>query len=130
MINGTLSDDLYTQVLLDAAHHLQCSGSLPTAEAHAALTNASCGDEVSVDVQVSPDKKTITDVKWRGHGCIISQAHMDGVAQLAIGTSVEKVQSWGRSDVLAIFGLTEIASGREKCLTLGLRALQQALLSL
>lgn len=127
MTNPQLSDDIYTQVLLDAAHYPECSGTLPKPDAEATVTNASCGDEVTVQLQLSADKKNITAVKWEGHGCIISQAHMDGLAQRATGAAVSAVRGWTKNDVLAIFGLPTITSGREKCLQLGLRALQQAL---
>ncbi len=130
MTDTHLSDDIYTQVLLDAAHYPECSGTLVKPDLQTTATNASCGDEVTVQLQLSPDKKIITAVKWEGHGCIISQAHMDGLAQRVTGTAVSVVRSWTKADVLTIFGLHEITSGREKCLLLGLRAVQQALASL
>lgn len=129
MTNTQPLDDIYTQVLLDAAHYPECSGKLSQPDLEATVTNASCGDVVTVQLQLSADKTTITAVKWEGHGCIISQAHMDGLAQRATGATVAVVKGWTKNDVLAIFGLPSITSGREKCLQLGLRALQQALAS-
>jgi nitrogen fixation NifU-like protein len=120
-------DSLYSDILLDAAHHPQCRGHLKQIDAQTTLRNASCGDVVSVEVGLDEQKQQIQNVKWQGQGCIISQAHMDAVAVAVIGKSILEVQQWGQAEVLALFGLPEITPGRLKCLLLGLTAVQQAL---
>jgi nitrogen fixation NifU-like protein len=119
--------DLYAQVLLDAAHHPQYRGHLANPDLKTIARNASCGDVIAVELQLSPDKQTITAVKWQGEGCIISQAHMDVLAAELAGQPIAKVKTWDKPEILALFGLATITPGREKCLMLSLRAVQQAL---
>ncbi len=119
--------DLYAQVLLDAAHHPHHRGHLAEPDLKTIARNTSCGDVIAVELQLSPDKQTITAVKWQGEGCIISQAHMDVLATQLAGQPIEKVKTWDKPEILALFGLSTINPGREKCLMLSLRAVQQAL---
>lgn len=119
--------DLYAQVLLDAAHHPQHRGHLTDPDLKTTARNASCGDVISVELQLSADKQTITAIKWQGEGCIISQAHMDVLAAQLAGQPIAKVKTWDKPEILALFGLSTITPGREKCLMLSLRAVQQAL---
>jgi len=124
-----LTDELYTQILLDAVHQPQHRGDMLEPDLTTTTGNASCGDEVIVKIKLSTDKTLFKAVKWQGQGCIISQAHMDGMAAAVIGQKLLTVKTWGRPEVLALFGLTNISSSREKCLMLGLKAIQQAISS-
>ena len=120
-------DKIYTQVLLDSVYNPQSKISLPQADKQASLRNSSCGDEINVQLKLSPDGQKISQVGWQGDGCIISQAHMDGLALVLRDKKVSDVKTWGQAEVLKVFGLPSIAPGRLKCLLLGLTAVQQAL---
>lgn len=119
--------EIYTQVLLDSAHHPQAKVELDKADKKTSLRNASCGDEVSVELKLSQDGTKILAVGWQGEGCIISQAHMDGLALAMTDQEVKTILTWGQTEVLGLFGLPSVSPGRLKCLMLGLTAVQQAL---
>jgi len=120
-------DDIYTQVLLDSAHHPQTKVSLQNPDRQAEARNSSCGDAISVELKLSPDGQIIHQVGWRGDGCIISQAHMEGLALALVGQKVTSLKTWTEIEMLKLFGLPNISPGRLKCLMLGLTAVKQAL---
>lgn len=70
-MNGEL-EELYQQVILDHSRRPRNKGEIPGAvRVHG--DNPSCGDEIDLSVQFSPDG-TVEDVKFLGQGCAISQA--------------------------------------------------------
>lgn len=119
-------NDLYHEDLLDEAKHPSNYGSLEDADLTTTQFNASCGDVVTVAIKLSDDKKTIQDIKWKGHGCIISQAAMSVLSEKMKHFPVEKVRELTQEDLLTELGLPEISIGRVKCLLLGLLAIQKA----
>jgi nitrogen fixation NifU-like protein len=65
-------EELYQQVILDHSRRPRNRGEIPGAiRVHG--DNPSCGDEIDLSVQFSPDG-AVEDVKFTGHGCAISQA--------------------------------------------------------
>ncbi len=90
-------------------------------------TNASCGDEVIVTLKFSPDKKIVEDVRWTGHGCVVSQASMSVLSEKLKGVSVAQIKQWQKADLLPFFGMNDISAGREKCFLMGLKAVQKAI---
>jgi len=65
-------DALYREVIM--AHHQNPMGRKPLDEvsAHAHGYNASCGDEIDVNIKV--EDGVIAGIQVDGHGCAISQA--------------------------------------------------------
>ncbi len=118
-------NDLYHEDLLDEAKNPNNYGELEDADVTTTQFNASCGDVITVFVKLSGDKTQIVDVKWKGHGCIISQASMSVLSEKIKGYSVEKLQKLTQEAVLEELGLTEISMGRVKCLLLGLSAVKK-----
>jgi len=118
-------DKLYHEDLLDEAKNPNNFGDLDNADFKTTSYNASCGDVISVAVKLSEDKKTIQDIKWKGHGCIISQASMSVLSEKIKGLSVENLQELTQDEILEGLGLEEISMGRVKCLLLGLSAVKK-----
>lgn len=119
-------NDLYREVILQEAAEPQNVGSLPSATHEHSATNASCGDEVTVQLEVT-DSETIKNMAWQGNGCAISQASMSLLSEVVIGKSVDDVKNLTDKALLELLGLKEINPGREKCMMLGLKAVQRAL---
>ena len=120
-------NDLYQQEILQAAKEKQNFGSLPDTDVQSEHYNAACGDKIMVQLKFSPDQKTITDLKWQGEGCIISQAAMSRLSQAAIGQKIKAVQQLTKKDLLNLLHLENISPGREHCLQIGLEAIKKAL---
>jgi nitrogen fixation NifU-like protein len=59
-------------------------GDAPGPEAH--RRSPACGDEVTVRVIVAGD--AIADLRWDGHGCVVSTAAASALSSTAVGLSV------------------------------------------
>ena len=121
-----MSTALYHQLLLEEAHHPRHQGSLDQPDATAQTTNASCGDSVTVELRFSTDKSQIEQMAWRGAGCIISQAFLSLLSDWVQGKTIQQVLALTKEEMLNWIDKSELSPGREKCLTLGLRAVHAA----
>lgn len=84
-------DDLYKEIILDHFRRPRRKGSLDAADArHARGFNPLCGDEVEVSVLVEDDN--ISDVRFEGRGCAISQASASIVSELAAGKTSDEFE--------------------------------------
>ena len=66
-------DDLYREQILDHYKRPRNFGELPTADLEFEDNNPLCGDELKVQLIVD-DEQRVTDLRFSGHGCAISQA--------------------------------------------------------
>ncbi len=113
-------DDLYRENILEHYRHPQNYGSIPEVEVtfDAEGQNPLCGDEIKVQFSVD-DSRMITNVKFSGHGCAISQAAMSMLSTELIGRSVDEVSEMSKDDVLDLLGIP-LSPVRLKCAVLGL----------
>lgn len=72
MISNELNQ-LYREMILDHANHPHHKGALAHYTDQAHLQNTTCGDDLTVQVDISP-QKVIEKVAYTGSGCTISQA--------------------------------------------------------
>ncbi len=118
-------DEIYAQLLLDAAKHPANYGELPTPTVTGEQFNASCGDHMQVAMQID-EEGVINLVKWQGEGCVISRAHMSALSELLVGKHMSQAMQLGKQDMLQLFGFNEgLTPGREKCLMIGLVTVQK-----
>ena len=91
-------ESLYQQIILDAARERYGEGEI-TEGTHKSSghgcshqVNPSCGDEVTMQVQLSDDGKRLEEIVWKGQGCSISQASISIMTEMLEGASVEESQ--------------------------------------
>lgn len=142
MSSGDLSA-LYQQLILDHGRnpHGRVTLEHPTASSH--QLNPTCGDEITLSIQV--DAGTIARVGWIGHGCTISQSSASLLSTLVEGRAVgdtrvllEEFRTALRSrgaieldeerfgDAIALNGVSRYVA-RVKCAMLAWVALEHAL---
>ena len=119
-------DDLYREDILDHYEHPHHHGTLADADISIGDNNPSCGDRISIDVKLTPDRARIADIAFSGDGCVISQAATSMLMEAVIGQSVEQVQQLDRNAVLGLLGVP-LTPTRIKCAMLGLKVLQAGL---
>ena len=131
--------DLYQQVILDHNRRPRNRGKLPSANRVAHGDNPSCGDQCSVYINLDGDK--ISEIKFDGSGCAISQASASLMTTQLKGKTTAEAESLFKdfheivtsgkepeetSDVAAFAGVHAFPA-RIKCATLGWHAALNAL---
>ncbi|CAB4585676.1 MAG: SUF system NifU family Fe-S cluster assembly protein [Actinobacteria bacterium] len=81
-------DSLYQEVILDHYKHPQNKGLSPTFDAQVHHVNTSCGDEITLNIDLEGD--VISSLTWDGQGCSISQASVSMMSDLLTGKSLEE----------------------------------------
>lgn len=136
-------DSLYQEVILDAYRNPKNRGRIENAQMQVHHNNPSCGDEITLTLNL--DKDQISNIKWDGVGCSISIASASMMSELVLGKNSAQaldlldkfsdlMQSKGKStgddvlqDALAFAGVSKFPA-RIKCALLGWMAFKDALL--
>jgi nitrogen fixation NifU-like protein len=83
--------ELYTQVIMDHYQHPRNRGELEDADLREHLLNPLCGDEVTVYAVLHGD--SVTNVKFEGRGCSISQASASMMTERLSGKSLKEAEA-------------------------------------
>ncbi|HEY8166942.1 MAG TPA: SUF system NifU family Fe-S cluster assembly protein [Gemmatimonadaceae bacterium] len=84
---------LYQEMILDHYRRPRNKGELPDATTEVTMLNPLCGDEIKLDVIFDGDR--VSDLRFSGRGCSISQASASMMTQLVKGKSSEEIESLG-----------------------------------
>lgn len=133
-------DDLYRELILDHYAHPRNRGEIPEPDIRVEGTNPLCGDELSIYVKL--DGTTISDVRFVGRGCSISQASASMMTQQIKGKTLQEARALsGRfkammhgeavaedelGDLMALQGVRKFPV-RVKCATLSWVAIEQGM---
>lgn len=137
-------DQMYQEVILDHYHHPQHSGLRDAFDAEVHHVNTSCGDELTLRVQLSSDGSVVEDISYEAEGCSISQASTSIMSEEIIGQTVavamkklaafeEMITSRGQKegdpeligDGVSFAGVSQYPA-RVKCALLGWKAFEAA----
>ena len=86
--------------------------------------NPGCGDIVTICLKIEND--IITDFKFEGEGCIVSQAGTSIISEVVLGKSTKEIMNMGPEIITDIIG-EELALSRPKCSTLGISTVKLAI---
>ena len=135
----SLLEQLYKETILEHYKRPRNSGALDPYTVKEEGLNPSCGDELELYLTLEND--TITDVKFTGEGCAISQASTSMMTEAIKGKKVTEALGLSRDfkamiqgkdtpdtlgDLKALEGIAKLHA-RVKCATLGWITLEQAL---
>jgi len=116
--------DYYREYILDHYRNPRNYGKLEHPDVHSEESNPLCGDQLALDLQIADDH--VSEVRFQGRGCAISQASASILSEMIEGKSTEEVIHLGKDDILEALGIP-ISPARTKCAFLCLRALHRGL---
>ena len=114
-------DSIYREIILDHYQNPRNRGTLDPADYTYEDTNPLCGDEVRIDVRVADDR--VSDVKFSGRGCAVSQASASILTEMVEGKSLAEVKTITKDDLLDEIGIP-VSPARMSCALLGLKVLK------
>ena len=83
---------IYTAALMEHNAHPDYKYDLENATHEHEGINPSCGDELVLKLRLGDDGRTIEEAAFTGHGCAVSQASADMMADLITGESIEEAR--------------------------------------
>lgn len=140
-------EQLYQQVILDHSRERHGHGLTEGAAGESFQVNPTCGDEVRLQVHLTPGTDTICAITWEGQGCSISQASISVLVDLVTGADYARADELAETfralmhsrgealapeqteqlgDAAAFVGVAQYPA-RVKCAMLGWMALRDAL---
>ena len=132
-------DNLYKDIILEHYKHPRNRGRLNPATVSGEGLNPSCGDELELFLNL--EEGVISDVKFSGEGCAISQASASMMTEAIKGKSLEEALELSAQfkamirgeepddalgDLKTLQGISKLHA-RVKCATLSWVTLEQAL---
>jgi len=117
-------DDMYREEILSHYKRPRNWGPLDDPDLEFEDTNPLCGDELKVMLKLD-EQKVVTDVRFDGHGCAISQASASMASEELVGKSVDELVALDKSFVLDLLGIP-ISATRMKCAMLSLKVIKSA----
>jgi nitrogen fixation NifU-like protein len=115
-------EDLYRELIIDHYKNPQFRGHLDPNDIHFEDDNPLCGDQIEITLRVDETGR-VTDGRFDGHGCAISQASADLLIESVIGRPLDEVKKLGKQDILDLLGI-ELGPVRLKCALLSLKVLK------
>lgn len=113
----------YREEVIDHAKHPRNKGVIKGATHKGKATNASCGDEMSVELEIVDGK--IMQASFDGTGCALAVSAASMLVEKIEGVTVKKAKE--EAEKLISDFEEEVSPGRVKCVRLSLEAMMSAL---
>jgi len=115
-------DDLYREIIIEHYKNPSYRGHLDPHDIAFEDSNPLCGDHIKVELRIGADG-TVSDARFDGHGCAISQASADLLMESIVGKPLAEIRKLDKQDVLDMLGI-ELGPVRLKCALLSLKVLK------
>jgi nitrogen fixation NifU-like protein len=115
-------EDLYRETIIEHYKNPSHRGRLDPHDISFADNNPLCGDHIQVDLRLD-EGGIVTEARFDGHGCAISQASADLLMETVIGKHLDEIKKLTKQDVIEILGI-DLGPVRLKCALLSLKVLK------
>ena len=119
--------EMYQEQILDHYKHPRNRGEMPDADLQARDYNPLCGDDLTIYLKTD-EKGTITDVRFTGQGCAISQSSASMLTMMLKGKNISEAKGIDPDRIVKMLGIP-LSAVRLKCALLSLQVLKKALFS-
>lgn len=116
--------EIYKEHILDLYKNPHNKGNLKNPTHEFSKNNPLCGDEIKIQLIIHGNK--ITDIKFSGQGCAISQASASLLTDKIKNFSINQIKKFSSADLLNLLKVP-ISYTRIKCALLPLDAVKGAL---
>ncbi len=116
---------MYKEIILDYYKNPRNRGTLESPQAVARDSNPLCGDVVEMQLKFSNGK--VSEIKFSGDGCAISQASASMLTEVVMGKSIDEVRRIDKTVLLENLGSPNLGAVRIKCALLPLKVMKTAL---
>jgi nitrogen fixation NifU-like protein len=99
---------LYQDIILDHYRRPRNKGTLEHASISVPMRNPLCGDEITLELEMNGD--AISDVRFTGRGCSISQASTSMMTEMVKGKHVAEIAQIGERFRAMVMGDAEAAA--------------------
>ena len=117
-----MSEDIYKEIILDHYRNPRNKGNINDAEISAQDYNPVCGDKLTLDIKLEND--VVSDIKFDGEGCAISQASASILTEMLMGKTLEDLSKFSKDALLEELGTPSLGPARIKCALLSLKVLK------
>lgn len=115
---------MYKEIILDYYKNPRNRGTIESPDAKSRDSNPLCGDVVEMQLKFSNGK--VSDIKFSGDGCAISQASASMLTEMVMGKSIEEVRKIDKTILLENLGSPNLGAVRIKCALLPLKVMKTA----
>ncbi len=116
---------MYKEIILDYYKNPRNKGTLESPQSVARDSNPLCGDVVEMQLNFSDGK--VSEIKFNGDGCAISQASASMLTEVVMGKTIEEVRKIDKNVLLENLGSPNLGAVRIKCALLPLKVMKTAL---
>ena len=116
---------MYKEIILDYYKNPRNRGTIESPDAKSKDSNPLCGDVVEMQLKFADGK--VSDIKFNGDGCAISQASASMITEMVMGKTIEEVRKIDKSVLLENLGSPNLGAVRIKCALLPLKVMKTAL---
>lgn len=113
--------EMYREHILEHYKSPQNFGSLESPDITYREDNPLCGDDIEIQILLEDDK--VSDIRFQGQGCAISQASASLLTEFVKGKSLDELKALDKDDILELLAIP-ISPVRLKCALLSLAVIQ------
>ena len=116
---------MYKEIILDYYKNPRNRGSLESPQSISRDSNPLCGDVVEMQLKFLNGK--VSEIRFNGDGCAISQASASMLTELVMDKSIDEVRKIDKTILLENLGSPNLGAVRIKCALLPLKVMKTAL---
>ena len=117
-----MDERMYREQIIDLFENPLNYGELEPADFDYEEDNPLCGDVIHIYVRIDEENR-ISEVRWSGEGCAISQASASLLTEDIKGKTLDEIKAYSKEAILDLLGI-QLSMTRIKCALLSLKVLK------